>query len=160
MGSGSTRPTEPQIGDSFHEVPPVDMGRIAAQSAKQVILQKVREAERERQYEEFKDRAGTIINGVVKREEYGNVIVDIGRGEGVLRRNDKIGRESYRNGDRIRCYIKDVRREMRGPQVFLSRTAPEFMAELFKMEVPEIYDGIIEIKAVARDPGSAARRSP
>jgi N utilization substance protein A len=150
--------TEPQIGDSFHEaVPPVDMGRIAAQSAKQVILQKVREAERERQYEEFKDRAGTIINGVVKREEYGNVIVDIGRGEGVLRRNDKIGRESYRNGDRIRCYIKDVRHEMRGPQVFLSRTAPEFMAELFKMEVPEIYDGIIEIKAVARDPGSRAK---
>jgi N utilization substance protein A len=146
--------TEPQIGDSFHEeVPPVDMGRIAAQSAKQVILQKVREAERERQYEEFKDRAGTIINGVVKREEYGNVIVDIGRGEGVLRRNDKIGRESYRNGDRIRCYIKDVRRETRGPQVFLSPHAPEFMAELFKMEVPEIYDGIIEIKAVARDPG-------
>jgi N utilization substance protein A len=138
-------------------VPPVDMGRIAAQSAKQVILQKVREAERERQYEEFKDRAGTIINGVVKREEYGNVIVDIGRGEGVLRRNDKIGRESYRNGDRIRCYIKDVRHEMRGPQVFLSRTAPEFMAELFKMEVPEIYDGIIEIKAVARDPGSRAK---
>ncbi len=150
--------TEPQIGDSFHEtVPPVDMGRIAAQSAKQVILQKVREAERERQYEEFKDRAGTIINGVVKREEYGNVIVDIGRGEGVLRRNDKIGRESYRNGDRIRCYIKDVRHETRGPQVFLSRTAPEFMAELFKMEVPEIYDGIIEIKAVARDPGSRAK---
>jgi N utilization substance protein A len=150
--------TEPQIGDSFHEaVPPVDMGRIAAQSAKQVILQKVREAERERQYEEFKDRVGTIINGVVKREEYGNVIVDIGRGEGVLRRNDKIGRESYRNGDRIRCYIKDVRHETRGPQVFLSRTAPEFMAELFKMEVPEIYDGIIEIKAVARDPGSRAK---
>ncbi len=150
--------TEPQIGDSFMEtVPPVDMGRIAAQSAKQVILQKVREAERDRQFEEFQDRAGTIINGVVKREEYGNVIVDIGRGEGVLRRNEKIGREAYRNGDRIRCYIKDVRRETRGPQIFLSRTAPEFMAELFKMEVPEIYDGIIEIKAVARDPGSRAK---
>jgi len=150
--------TEPEIGDSFFEaVPPVDMGRIAAQSAKQVILQKVREAERDRQYEEFKDRAGTIINGVVKREEYGNVIVDIGRGEGVLRRNEKIGREAYRNGDRIRCFIKDVRRETRGPQIFLSRTAPEFMAELFKMEVPEIYDGIIEIKAVARDPGSRAK---
>ncbi|MBF9031335.1 transcription termination/antitermination protein NusA [Rhodobacterales bacterium HKCCE3408] len=149
---------EPQIGDAFYEaVPPVDMGRIAAQSAKQVILQKVREAERDRQYEEFKDRAGTIINGVVKREEYGNVIVDIGRGEGVLRRNEKIGRESYRPNDRIRCYIKDVRRETRGPQIFLSRTAPEFMAELFKMEVPEIYDGIIEIKAVARDPGSRAK---
>ncbi|MBO6886373.1 MAG: transcription termination/antitermination protein NusA [Marivita sp.] len=149
---------KPQVGDMFtEEVPPVEMGRIAAQSAKQVILQKVREAERDRQFEEFKDRAGTIINGVVKREEYGNVIVDVGRGEGILRRNEKIGRESYRNGDRIRCYIKDVRRETRGPQIFLSRTAPEFMAELFKMEVPEIYDGIIEIKAVARDPGSRAK---
>ena len=149
---------DPKPGDTIiDEVPPVDMGRIAAQSAKQVILQKVREAERDRQFEEFKDRAGTIINGVVKREEYGNVIVDIGRGEGVLRRNEKIGRESYRPGDRIRCYIKDVRRETRGPQIFLSRTAPEFMAELFKMEVPEIYDGIIEIKAVARDPGSRAK---
>ncbi|WP_068116101.1 transcription termination factor NusA [Tropicimonas marinistellae] len=149
---------DPKVGDVItDEVPPVEMGRIAAQSAKQVILQKVREAERDRQYEEFKDRAGTIINGVVKREEYGNVIVDIGRGEGILRRNEKIGRESYRNGDRIRCYIKDVRREARGPQIFLSRTAPEFMAELFKMEVPEIYDGIIEIKAVARDPGSRAK---
>ena len=149
---------DPKIGDTFvEEVPPVEMGRIAAQSAKQVILQKVREAERDRQFEEFKDRAGTIINGVVKREEYGNVIVDVGRGEGILRRNEKIGRESYRNGDRIRCFIKDVRRETRGPQIFLSRTAPEFMAELFKMEVPEIYDGIIEIKAVARDPGSRAK---
>ena len=149
---------DPKVGDEIvDEVPPVEMGRIAAQSAKQVILQKVREAERDRQYEEFKDRVGTIINGVVKREEYGNIIVDIGRGEGILRRNDKIGRESYRNGDRIRCYIKDVRREARGPQIFLSRTAPEFMAELFKMEVPEIYDGIIEIKRVARDPGSRAK---
>ncbi len=149
---------DPQIGDEIRdEVPPVELGRIAAQSAKQVILQKVREAERDRQYEEFRDRAGTIINGLVKREEYGNIIVDIGRGEGILRRNEKIGREAYRNGDRIRCYIKDVRRETRGPQIFLSRTAPEFMAELFKMEVPEIYDGIIEIKAVARDPGSRAK---
>jgi transcription termination/antitermination protein NusA len=146
------------VGDEIiDEVPPVEMGRIAAQSAKQVILQKVREAERDRQFEEFKDRAGTIINGQVKREEYGNVIVDIGRGEAVLRRNEKIGRESYRPNDRIRVYIKDVRREPRGPQIFLSRTAPEFMAELFKMEVPEIYDGIIEIKAVARDPGSRAK---
>jgi len=149
---------DPKIGDTIvDEIPPVELGRIAAQSAKQVILQKVREAERDRQYEEFKDRAGTIINGVVKREEYGNVIVDVGRGEGVLRRNEKIGREAYRNGDRIRCYIKDVRREARGPQIFLSRTDPQFMAELFKMEVPEIYDGIIEIKAVARDPGSRAK---
>ncbi len=149
---------EPAVGDEvIDEVPPVDLGRIAAQSAKQVILQKVREAERDRQYEEFKDRKGTIINGQVKREEYGNIIVDIGRGEAILRRNEKIGRESYRPNDRIRAYIKDVRREARGPQVFLSRTDPQFMAELFKMEVPEIYDGIIEIKAVARDPGSRAK---
>ncbi|MBM7067046.1 transcription termination factor NusA [Actibacterium sp. 188UL27-1] len=149
---------DPTVGDELRdEVPPVEMGRIAAQSAKQVILQKVREAERDRQFEEFQDRAGTIINGLVKREEYGNIIVDIGRGEGILRRNEKIGRESYRPGDRIRCFIKDVRREARGPQIFLSRTAPEFMSELFKMEVPEIYDGIIDIKAVARDPGSRAK---
>ncbi|MBI1170961.1 transcription termination/antitermination protein NusA [bacterium] len=149
---------DPQIGDEIiDEVPPVDLGRIAAQSAKQVILQKVREAERDRQFDEFKDRKGTIINGQVKREEYGNIIVDIGRGEAILRRNEKIGRESYRPNDRIRAYIKDVRREARGPQVFLSRTDPQFMAELFKMEVPEIYDGIIEIKAVARDPGSRAK---
>ena len=148
----------PEIGQHFiEEVPPVEMGRIAAQSAKQVILQKVREAERDRQYEDFKDRAGTIINGAVKREEFGNVIVDVGGAEAVLRRNDKIGRESYRSGDRVRAYIKEVRREPRGHQIFLSRTAPEFMAELFKMEVPEIYDGIIDIKAVARDPGSRAK---
>ena len=149
---------EPKVGDEIiDEVPPVDLGRIAAQSAKQVILQKVREAERDRQFEEFIERKGTIINGQVKREEYGNIIVDIGRGEAILRRNEKIGRESYRPNDRIRAYIKDVRREPRGPQVFLSRTDPQFMAELFKMEVPEIYDGIIEIKAVARDPGSRAK---
>ncbi|MGH1464001.1 MAG: transcription termination factor NusA [Cognatishimia sp.] len=148
----------PAVGDTYvEEIPPVELGRIAAQSAKQVILQKVREAERDRQFEEFKDRAGTIINGQVKREEYGNVIVDVGRGEAILRRNEKIGRESYRPNDRIRVFIKDVRREARGPQIFLSRTAPEFMAELFKMEVPEIYDGVIEIKAVARDPGSRAK---
>ncbi|MDP5308349.1 transcription termination factor NusA [Paracoccus spongiarum] len=149
---------DPKVGDEIvDEVPPVELGRIAAQSAKQVILQRVREAERDRQYEEFKDRAGTIINGVVKREEYGNIIVDVGRGEAILRRNEKIGRESYRPNDRIRAYVKDVRRETRGPQIFLSRTDPQFMAELFKMEVPEIYDGIIEIKAVARDPGSRAK---
>ena len=148
----------PEVGQQYiEEIPPVDMGRIAAQSAKQVILQKVREAERDRQYEEFQDRAGTIINGVVKREEYGNVVVDVGRGEAILRRTEKIGRESYRPNDRIRCYIKDVRRESRGPQIFLSRTDPMFMAELFKMEVPEIYEGIIEIKSVARDPGSRAK---
>ncbi|MEM6465105.1 MAG: transcription termination factor NusA [Pseudomonadota bacterium] len=148
----------PEVGkEIIDELPPMDFGRIAAQSAKQVIMQKVREAERERQYEEFKDRVGEIINGVVKRVEYGNVIVDVGRGEAVLRRDQLINRETYRNGDRVRAYIRDVRSEMRGPQIFLSRTAPEFMAELFKMEVPEIYDGIIEIKAVARDPGSRAK---
>ncbi|WP_299817762.1 transcription termination factor NusA [uncultured Jannaschia sp.] len=148
----------PEEGDMLVDiVPPVDMGRIAAQSAKQVILQKVREAERDKQFEEYKDRVGTIINVAVRREEYGNLIVDLNPGEGVLRRNDKIGRESYRPGDRIRVYIKDVRREVRGPQIFLSRTAPEFMEELFKMEVPEIYDGVIEIKACARDPGSRAK---
>ena len=145
----------PSVGDLIiDKLPPMDFGRIGAQSAKQVILQKVREAERDRQYEEFKDRQGEIINGLVKRVEYGNVIVDVGRGEAVCRRDQLVNREMFRNGDRIRAFIKEVRSEMRGPQIFLSRTAPEFMAELFKMEVPEIYDGIIEIKAVARDPGS------
>jgi N utilization substance protein A len=155
---GVDQEAPPEEGDVLVDIiPPVDMGRIAAQSAKQVILQKVREAERDRQYEEFRDRAGTIINGLVKREEYGNIIIDIGAGEAVLRRNEKIGREAYRPGDRIRVYIKDVRREQRGPQIFLSRTAPEFMKKLFEMEVPEIYDGVIEIKACARDPGSRAK---
>ena len=149
---------DPQPGDLVQEVlPPLELGRIAAQSAKQVILQMVREAERKRQYEEFKDRKGQIINGIVKRIEYGNVIVDVGRGEAVLRRDQLINREIYRNGDRIRAWIRDVREETRGPQVFLSRTANEFMVELFRMEVPEIYDGIIEIMAVARDPGSRAK---
>ena len=149
---------EPSVGDLIiDKLPPMDFGRIGAQSAKQVILQKVREAERDRQYEEFKDRQGEIINGLVKRVEYGNVIVDVGRGEAVCRRDQLVNREMFRNGDRIRAFIKEVRSELRGPQVFLSRTAPEFMAELFKMEVPEIYDGIIEIKAVARDPGSRAK---
>jgi N utilization substance protein A len=138
-------------------LPPMDFGRIAAQSAKQVIMQKVREAERLRQYEEFKDRQGEIINGIVKRTEYGNVIVDVGRGEAILRRDQLIQREAFRNGDRVRALIREVRHETRGPQIFLSRTAPEFLAELFKMEVPEIYDNIIEIKAVARDPGSRAK---
>ncbi len=149
---------EAEIGTVLSDaLPPMDFGRIAAQSAKQVIMQKVREAERERQFEEFKDRVGEIINGVVKRVEYGNVIVDVGRGEAILRRDQLINREPFRTGDRVRAYIRDVRAEVRGPQIFLSRTAPEFLAELFKMEVPEIYDGIIEIKAVARDPGSRAK---
>ena len=147
-----------KIGDVVKDpLPPIDFGRIAAQSAKQTIVQKVREAERARQFEEFKDRIGQIINGQVKRIEYGNVIVDVGRGEAVLRRDQLINRETFRNGDRVRAYIKDVKAETRGPQIFLSRTAPEFLSELFKMEVPEIYDGIIEIKTVARDPGSRAK---
>jgi transcription termination/antitermination protein NusA len=144
-------------GEIIDPLPPMDFGRIAAQSAKQVIMQKVREAERLRQYEEFKDRQGEIINGIVKRTEYGNVIVDVGRGEAILRRDQLIQREAFRNGDRVRALIREVRHETRGPQIFLSRTAPEFLAELFKMEVPEIYDQIIEIKAVARDPGSRAK---
>ena len=120
-------------------------------------MQKVREAERDRQYEEFKDRVGEVINGVVKRAEYGNVIVDLGRGEGIVRRDELIPREMFRTGDRIRAFIYDVRREQRGPQIFLSRTHPQFMAKLFAQEVPEIYDGVIEIKSVARDPGSRAK---
>lgn len=147
-----------QIGDFITDpLPPMDFGRIAAQTAKQVIVQQIRDAERERQYEEFKDRIGEIINGVVKRTEYGNVIVDLGRAEAIVRRDQLIPREAFRNGDRIRCFIRDVRSETRGPQIFLSRTAPEFMAKLFAQEVPEIYDGIIEVKAVARDPGSRAK---
>ncbi len=147
-----------QAGDELvDELPPLDMGRIAAQSAKQVILQKVRDAERERQYEEFKDRIGTIVVGTVKREEFGNIVLEMTRGEAVLRRDQKIGRESYANGERLRAFITDVRREQRGPQIFLSRTAPEFLVELFRMEVPEIYENIIEIRDVARDPGSRAK---
>ena len=147
-----------QINDWIAEtLPPFDFGRIAAQSAKQVIVQKVREAERDRQYEEFKDRIGEIVNGQVKRVEYGNVVIDLGRGEAVVRRDELIPRETFRPGDRLRAYLFDVRREARGPQIFLSRTHPQFMAKLFMQEVPEIYDGIIEIKAVARDPGSRAK---
>ena len=147
-----------QVGDLIEdELPPVDFGRIAAQTAKQVIVQKVRDAERERQYEEYKDRIGEIVNGIVKRVEYGNVIVDLGRGEAIVRRDELLPRETFRNGDRVRAYIYDVRREQRGPQIFLSRSHPQFMAKLFGQEVPEIYDGIIEIKAVARDPGSRAK---
>ena len=138
-------------------MPPFDFGRIAAQSAKQVIVQKVREAERDRQYQEYKDRIGDIVNGVVKRVEYGNVIIDLGRGEATIRRDELIPREVFRPGDRARAYVYDVRREQRGPQIFLSRTHPQFMAKLFRQEVPEIYDGVIEVKSVARDPGSRAK---
>ena len=139
------------------ELPPIDFGRVAAQSAKQVIFQKVREAERERHYEEFKDRVGEIINGVIKRVEYGTVVVDLGRAEAVIRKDALLPREVYKPGDRVRAYIMEVRREIRGPQIFLSRTHPDFMANLFAQEVPEIYDGIIEIIGVARDPGSRAK---
>jgi N utilization substance protein A len=147
-----------QVGDFIAEaLPPLEYGRIAAQSAKQVIVQKVREAERDRQYQEYKDRIGDIVNGIVKRVEYGNVVVDLGRGEAIVRRDEMLPREVFRNGDRIRAYIYDVRREPRGPQIFLSRTHPQFMSKLFAQEVPEIYDGIVEVKAVARDPGSRAK---
>ena len=138
-------------------LPPIDFGRIAAQTAKQVIVQLVRDAERSRQYEEYQDRIGEIVNGLVKRIEYGNVIVDLGRAEALLRRDETIPREHFNTGDRVRSYIVDVREETRGPQIFLSRTHPQFMAKLFAQEVPEIYDGIIEIKAVARDSGSRAK---
>ena len=138
-------------------LPPVDFGRIAAQTAKQVIVQKVRDAERNRQYEEYKEKIGTIVNGTVKRVEFGNVVLDIGKTEAVLRRDEIIPREKFKNGDRVRAYVLDVRREARGPQIFLSRTCPEFMAKLFTSEVPEIYDGIVQIMGVARDPGSKAK---
>ncbi|MEQ9812911.1 MAG: transcription termination factor NusA [Azospirillaceae bacterium] len=146
------------VGDFLIEdLPPIDFGRIAAQTAKQVIVQRVRDAERLRQYDEYKDRIGEIVNGLVKRAEYGNVTVDLGRAEAIIRRDELIPREHYKVGDRVRAYIYDVRQEPRSPQIFLSRTRPEFMSKLFAMEVPEIYDGIIEIKAVARDPGSRAK---
>ncbi len=148
-----------EVGDRIQaeRLPPLEFGRIAAQTAKQVIVQKVRDAERERQYEEFKDRMGDIVHGIVKRVEYGNVITDLGRGEAIVRRDELLPREVFRNGDRVRAFVYDVRREQRGPQIFLSRTRPEFMAKLFAQEVPEIYDGIIEVKSVARDPGSRAK---
>jgi N utilization substance protein A len=149
---------EAEIGDFITDpLPPIDFGRIAAQTAKQVIVQKVRDAERQRQFKEFKDRIGEIVNGLVKRVEFGNVVVDLGRAEAMVRRDELLPRESFRQGERVRAYIYDVRQEARGPQIFLSRTHPQYMAKLFVQEVPEIYDGIIEIKAVARDPGSRAK---
>ena len=158
LALATDRNPDAQLGDFIADpLPPMDFGRIAAQSAKQVIVQKVREAERDHQYEEYKDRIGEIVNGTVKRVEYGNVIVDMGRGEGIIRRDETIPRENFRYGDRVRAYVYDVRREQRGPQIFLSRTHPQFMVKLFTMEVPEIYDGIIEIRSVARDPGSRAK---
>jgi transcription termination/antitermination protein NusA len=147
-----------EIGTVFSdELPPIEFGRVASQTAKQVITQKVREAERQRQFVEYKDRVGEIISGIVKRVEYGNVIIDLGRAEGIIRRADGIPRENLQNNERVRAYIYDVREEVRGPQIFLSRAHPDFMAALFAQEVPEVYEGIIEIPSVARDPGSRAK---
>ena len=158
LADAMRRNPDAKVGDLIAEtLPPLDFGRVSAQNAKQVIVQKVREAERERQYGEYKDRIGEIANGTVKRVEYGNVIVDLGRAEGIIRRDEMIPRENVRLGDRVRAYIYDVRREQRGPQIFLSRARPEFMSKLFAQEVPEIYDGIVQIKSVARDPGSRAK---
>ena len=147
-----------QVGEFYIEpLPPIDLGRIAAQSSKQVLVQEIRGAERARQFEEFKDKEGEIVNGLIKRIEYGNVTVDLGRAEAILRRDEQIPRENLRVGDRVRAYIYRVSEEQRGPQIFLSRTHPMFMAKLFAMEVPEIYEGVITIRAVARDPGSRAK---
>ncbi len=158
VADAQRRNPEAQVGDFLtDELPPIDFGRVAAQTAKQVITQRMRESERKRQYEEFKDRIGEIVSGVVKRVDYGNITVDLQRAEGVIRRDETIPRESLRVNDRVRAYIFDVREEPRGPQIFLSRSHPQFMAKLFTQEVPEIYDNIIEIKAVARDPGSRAK---
>ncbi|MDE2446113.1 MAG: transcription termination/antitermination protein NusA [Alphaproteobacteria bacterium] len=158
LAEASKKNPAAQIGDYIAEaLPPIEFGRIAAQSAKQTIVQKVRDAERERMFDEFKGRIGEIVSGLVKRVEYGNVIVDLGRGEGIIRRDEALPRETIRPGDRIRAYVYDVRREQRGPQIFLSRTHPQFMAKLFGQEVPEIYDGIVEVVSVSRDPSSRAK---
>src|SRR5580693_1168265 len=158
LGEARMHDPEAEVGDFITDpLPPIDFGRIAAQTAKQVIVQKVRDAERQRQYAEYKDRIGEIVNGLVKRVEFGNVIVDLGRAEAILRRDELLPRETFRQGERVRAYIYDVRQEVRGPQIFLSRTHPQYMAKLFAQEVPEIYDNIIEIRAVARDPGSRAK---
>jgi len=147
-----------QVGEFvIDSLPPIDFGRIAAQTAKQVIMQKVRDAERNKQFEEYQEKVGTIVNGTVKRVEFGNVVLDIGKAEAILRRDEIIPREKFKNGDRVRAYVLEVRRENKGPQIFLSRTCPEFMAKLFTQEVPEIYDGVVKIMAVARDPGSKAK---
>ncbi len=158
LADAHTIKPDAEVGEFLVDpLPPIDFGRIAAQTAKQVIVQKVREAERHRQFMEYKDRVAEIVNGLVKRVEYGNVTVDLGRAEAIIRRDELLPREHFKVGDRVRAYIYDVREEQRGPQIFLSRSHPQFMAKLFAMEVPEIYDGIIEIKAVARDPGSRAK---
>jgi N utilization substance protein A len=158
LADAKRREKDAKIGDTYEELlPPFEFGRVQTQMARQVVMGKVRDAERERQFEEYKDRVGEIVNGTVKRVEYGNVVVDLGRGEGIMRRDQSIPRENFNIGDRIRCYIYDVRRETKGPQILLSRAHGGFMAKLFAQEVPEVYDGVIEIRAVARDPGSRAK---
>jgi N utilization substance protein A len=158
LADAKRRDKDAQVGKVYEELlPPFEFGRVQTQMARQVVMGKVRDAERERQYEEYKDRVGEIVNGTVKRVEYGNVVVDLGRGEGIMRRDQSIPRENFNIGDRIRCYIYDVRRETKGPQILLSRAHGGFMAKLFAQEVPEVYDGVIEIRAVARDPGSRAK---
>ena len=158
LADAKRREKTAKVGDTYEELlPPFEFGRVQTQMARQVVMGKVRDAERERQFEEYKDRVGEIVNGTVKRVEYGNVVVDLGRGEGIMRRDQSIPRENFNLGDRIRCYIYDVRRETKGPQILLSRAHGGFMAKLFAQEVPEVYDGVIEIRAVARDPGSRAK---
>src|SRR5687768_10170702 len=158
LADAKRRDKNAEIGTTYEELlPPFEFGRVQTQMARQVVMGKVRDAERERQFEEYKDRVGEIVNGTVKRVEYGNVVVDLGRGEGIMRRDQSIPRENFNIGDRIRCYIYDVRRETKGPQILLSRAHGGFMAKLFAQEVPEVYDGVIEIRAVARDPGSRAK---
>ena len=158
LADAKRRDKDAHVGKVYEELlPPFEFGRVQTQMARQVVMGKVRDAERERQYEEYKDRVGEIVNGTVKRVEYGNVVVDLGRGEGIMRRDQSIPRENFHIGDRIRCYIYDVRRETKGPQILLSRAHGGFMAKLFAQEVPEVYDGVIEIRAVARDPGSRAK---
>jgi len=158
LADAKRRDKDAAVGKTYEELlPPFEFGRVQTQMARQVVMGKVRDAERERQYEEYKDRVGEIVNGTVKRVEYGNVVVDLGRGEGIMRRDQSIPRENFNIGDRIRCYIYDVRRETKGPQILLSRAHGGFMAKLFAQEVPEVYDGVIEIRAVARDPGSRAK---
>ena len=151
---------EIKIGEFIiKKLPQIDLGRVAAQNAKGVIIQKVREADKSRQYNEFKDKLGEIAIGVVKRTEFGNLIVDLGKSEAIIKREELIPREAFKNGDRVRAYIYDVKEDVKGYQIFLSRTHPQFLSHLFKQEVPEIYEGIIKIKSVARDPGSRAKIS-
>ena len=141
------------------ELPPIELGRVAAQNAKGVIIQKVREADKSKQYEEYKDKVGDISVGIVKRVEFGNYIIDLGKSEAIIKREELIPRETFKNGDRVRAYIYDVKNDLKGYQVFLSRSHPQFLAKLFHQEVPEIFEGVIEVKSVARDPGSRAKIS-